>query len=259
VSYILFLNELSFGVAADRWAANVAMAEFDKLLRTFYEWNKETSLVDHIGLSSAELAPGYSIKAWINAERGNRDRWQFIRVQQGKAPFRKPELPGDVEYTNGEHAVMGLGYADEYYGLCLSLHVGDIWDSPKIVVDRMVLDGDAAGGATITSLEVLHSSTCENARSHKSRWQEQRSRLPVKREGRRLRHLRFGVIVECLEDSCFYSVDHAGHGSSAVKRFVERVDALYWNADLDIEGNVMEKKHKSEVGMRIPKSELHAV
>lgn len=259
MSYMLFINELSFGLATDRWAADAAMAEFDKLLRTFYEWNKETSLVDHIGLSSAELAPGYSVKAWINADRGNRDRWQFIRLRQGKAPFREPELPDDVEYTYGELAVLGLGYADHYYGLCLSLCVSERWDSPKIVVDRMVLDDDALDGARITPVEVLHSSTRENAVSHQLRWREQRSRLPVKREGRRLRHLRFGIMVECLESNYFYSVDHAGHGSSAVKRFVERVDALYWDADLDIQGNVMENKHKSQVGARIPKDELHAV
>jgi hypothetical protein len=235
------------------------MAEFDKLLRTFYEWNNETSFVDHVGISSSELAPGYSVKEWINAERRNRDRWQFLRLLQGKAPFRMPEIPDNVEYTYGMHVVLGLGYADHYYGLCLSLHMSEAWDSTEIAVDRMVLDDGVVDGAIIESVEVLHSSTYENAESHQFRWREQRSRLPVKREGRRLRHLRFGIMVECLESKYFYSVDHAGHGSSAVKRFVERVDALYWDADLDIDGNVMDNKHKSAVGARIPKTELHAV
>jgi hypothetical protein len=261
MSYILFLNELSFGAAADRWAANAAMVEFDRVLRMFYEWNKETSIVDHVGLSSIELAPGYSIRAWINAERGNRDRWQFVRLRQGKAPFQEPDLPRDVEYQYHEQTVQGLGYADHYYGLCVSLHVSDVWDSSEIIVDRLVLGNDATNGTEIRLVQqqVLHSGTQENAACHENRWRDQRHRLPVKREGRRFRHFRFGIMVECLESKYFYSVDHAGHGSSAVKRFIERVGELHWDADLDKDGKVIENKHKSDVGKHIPKKELHAV
>jgi hypothetical protein len=261
VSYILFLNELSFGTATDRWAADAAMVEFDKLVRMFYEWNQETSIVDHIGLSSIELAPGYSIKAWINAERGNRDRWQFIRLRQGKAPFKDPELPNDVEYKYHEQPVQGLGFADHFYGLCLSLRVSDAWDTSEIVVDRLVLGNDDAKGAEVQrkQRQVLHSGTCENAAGYESRWREQSHRLPVKRLGRRFRHFRFGIMVECLDSEYFYSVDHAGHGTSAVKRFIERADGLHWDADLDKSGSVIENKHKSDTGKRIPKNELHAV
>lgn len=263
MSYVLFLNELSFGACADRWAADASMAEFDKLLRKFFEWNDDTSLADHIGLDSIELSPGYSFREWINADRRNKERWNFIRLRRTKAPFRDKnlDLPGDVEYKYSAQAVRGLGLADHYYGLCVSLRVSDVWDSPHISVDRLALDEGAARSPEVTPerREVLHSSTCENADSHRDRWQPPESRLPVMREGRRLRHLRFGVMVECLERKYFYSVDHARHGDSAVKRFVEQADALYWDADLDTAGNPIENKHKSDVGMRIPKNELHAV
>jgi hypothetical protein len=152
MSYVLFLNELSFGASADRWAADAAMAEFDKLLRKFFEWNDDTSLADHIGLDSIELSPGYSFREWINADRRNKERWNFIRLRRTKAPFRDKnlDLPGDVEYKYSAQAVRGLGLADHYYGLCVSLRVSDVWDSPHISVDRLALDEEAARSPEVT-------------------------------------------------------------------------------------------------------------
>jgi hypothetical protein len=261
MAFVLFLNELSFGVAADRWAADAAMAKFDNVLRTFYEWNQETSLVDHIELQSTRLSPNYTFKEWINAEPVNQARWQFIRLRQSKAPFKNPILPGDVEYKYGDRGVDGLGFADYFDGLCVSLHVGDVWDSSEIIIDRISVDGDPDGEPVIRrdQEKIPHSSTVDNAADHQNWWQQPTPRLPVQRVGRKFRHYRFGIMTECLESRYFYSVDRARHGSSAVKRFVEQADALYWNADLDSDGNEMVGKHKSGVGIKIPWSELHAV
>jgi len=261
MSFVLFLNELSFGTSADRWTADAAMDKFDKVLRLFYEWNQETSLVDHIGLQSIELAPEYSFKAWINAEPINKTRWQFIRLRQAKAPFKAPMIPSDVEYKYGEESVHGIGCADYYNGLCVSLHIGAVWDLAEILVDRMTIEYDAEDEPVFRhdQEKIPHSATVENATTHKNWWQQPRPRLPVQREGRKYRHHRFGVMIECLESSCFYSVDRARHGSSAVKRFDARADGLYWNADLDEAGNIMTGKHKSDVGIKISWRELHAI
>lgn len=261
MSYILFLNELSFGPAADRWAADTAMAKFDKVLRAFYEWNQETSLVDHIELQSIELAPEYSFKAWINADPVNKTRWQFIRLRQAKAPFKAPVLPADVDYKYGKESVHGLGCADYFDGLCVSLHVGDVWDSAEILIDRIAVEEDADGEPVMRHEQekIPHSATVDNAANHKNWWQRLRPRLPVQREGRKFRHYRFGIMTECLESNYFYSVDRARHGSSAVKRFTARADGLYWDADLDSAGNVMVGKHKSNVGIKISWRDLDAV
>ncbi len=83
-------------------------------------------------------------------------------------------------------------------------------------------------------------------------------RLPIQREGRKLRHARFGTFIECEVSSYFYVIDRAGHASIMAKRYEMYSDGLHWNADLDADGNVVSAKHKSQVGKFIPISELNA-
>jgi hypothetical protein len=84
-------------------------------------------------------------------------------------------------------------------------------------------------------------------------------RLPIEREGRKFRHVKYRAFVECEVSGFFYSIDLDGHGGSVFKRFTETVAGLQWSADLDQEGRVIEGKHKGAVGLVVPWDELHAV
>ena len=48
-----------------------------------------------------------------------------------------------------------------------------------------------------------------------------------------------------MKDGTVYSKDRAGHGGSAWKQFDKTAKGFEWKADLDANGDVMDK-HKSE-------------
>ncbi|MDT6984725.1 hypothetical protein ACFSUJ_23615 [Streptomyces lusitanus] len=83
--------------------------------------------------------------------------------------------------------------------------------------------------------------------------------LPVLRAGRRARHPKFKVIVECLEAKKWYSrdlADHSRSGMVAFKCFESSATGLDWVADLDEKGQIITGKHKGPVGLHIPWKEL---
>jgi hypothetical protein len=89
---------------------------------------------------------------------------------------------------------------------------------------------------------------------------EIRPPLPVRVPGRKARHARFNVIIECTEAKLWYSRDNANHSRSGVvafKCFTESATGLRWEADLDENGIRITGKHKGPVGLFIPWGELN--
>jgi hypothetical protein len=257
ISRIVFLNELAFGTAPDRWAADQAMAAFIKALQTLAELHTDTSVVDHLGLKSMDLAPGYNCGQWMSDPKNEKAR-KYLRALQSKAPFRQPQIPDDIGFSYDGLSVDGLGYASFYEGLCASLDYDTEWHLSTVAVTRtsMAPEDIQNDEPAERQVDVRHFAREEHISPHETWWRPDPHSLPIRIPGRRLLHLRFKRIEECQQSGHFYSIDRDGHGGSAFKRFDLEADGLHWNADLNEYGALIANKHKGAQGRDIPMSEL---
>ena len=132
--------------------------------------------------------------------------------------------------------------------------------TPKASGIRYFAPGDV--GALVSSIRrrlIVASGISLNllqiAKTAPAQLEPPRGRLPIVHEGRRLYH-RGRMYIEALETGYFYTIDTAGHAKVASKRYVMRADGLYWDADLDENGQVVVGKFKGKIGMVIPLREL---
>jgi len=73
------------------------------------------------------------------------------------------------------------------------------------------------------------------------------------------RHPRFGKFQRLKDSNLWISKDQAGHGGSAWKLFEEKGGSLQWVADLDKGLNIIQNKHKGNIGKDIPVKDLHNI
>lgn len=138
---LLCLNELSCCTAAEQREVEAAMTEFVELLRSCRRVREATALLSTIAVNTQmQLASGYSLGQWLNADRRNGTRWSLIRAMQAKAPFQASTALGDdVEYTFQGQKAAGLGLADVVGGLAVSLPLAEEWAVPRVSVTRTTL------------------------------------------------------------------------------------------------------------------------
>jgi hypothetical protein len=234
------------------------MAELVDILNALTALDGETSLADHLGLMSRDhdLAPNYKFAQWINK---NKYQWTYLLTWLRKVPADASMVLADVAYHYGEREAQGLGLTDVHRGLCVSANADSQWHRDSVPVTRTsIADEDIRDGVPgERQIDIPHCAHIEHITTHLDWWCPPHQRYPVVEQGRRLHHARFGLFVECLQARRFYSVDRARHGGSAFKRFTEQADGLYWDADVDADGNDIDGKHKGDMGRFIARNELY--
>jgi hypothetical protein len=168
VSILLFLNELSCGTPQPPERVNEAMAHLVDVLRHVRRQRPEASLVLPVKKEELELAAGYYVQQWINADRRNPDRWNLIREMRSRSPYGSVLPAGaaeGTEYRIGGKEAKGAGAADLLNGLLVSLPVDAAWDRPWVEASCDELDG--TDGSILTRIaEIRHAAKADHAARH---------------------------------------------------------------------------------------------
>lgn len=144
------------------------MAHLVDVLRHVRKQRPEASLVLPVKKEELELAAGYYVQQWINADRRNPDRWNLIRDMRSRAPYSSV-LPAGVaegtEYRVGGKVAKGAGAADLMNGMLVSLLVEVAWDRPWVEASCDELDSE--DGSIITrAVEIRHAARANHAAHH---------------------------------------------------------------------------------------------
>ncbi|WP_348266519.1 hypothetical protein [Edaphobacter sp. DSM 109919] len=170
MAQLLFLNERSYGpghIAIP--VAQESLATFVDVLLQIKKLLPRVSLISSESLSHLRLGNGYSVASWLNSGAANRERGRVLLSLANQAPFRvvndlydDPD-PGVTVHRYGDEIVEGIGLANLYGGVPISLDIEDRWrvSTLSLNVQQLVEDEERAW-----IIEMPHAASVQHVHNH---------------------------------------------------------------------------------------------
>lgn len=176
MTVLLFLNELSCAGVSDPGGSTADPDDlingFVSLLVVIRRRRPDAALVSAARLYGIQVGGDFIFARWA-ADGRNKDRLRLLKSVRNRAPFQDVgslSEDGLLDYLVDGRTATGLGYADAFDGLAVSLATADRWDTVKLALVRQELVESDTGEARLaeTTVSVRHASRSGHVESHEA-------------------------------------------------------------------------------------------